>query len=131
MRGATRDNSSSTRLTAIFPAEHHFDDVHGMRMASLSAACAAVDQIGFRLLPRAQKLCRFPLRHQNLEPLRVRQFANMNNPRNLFIVGFALYMGLSVPAFFTQFAAGNAEGRYPVNTGSTTVRTSLGIYSSG
>jgi hypothetical protein len=46
----------------------------------------------------------------------------MNNPRNLFIVGFALYMGLSVPAYFTQFAAGNEEGRSPVNTGSTTVR---------
>ena len=28
------------------------------------------------------------------------QFVNLNSPRNLFILGFAFFMGLSVPVYF-------------------------------
>ncbi|CAM6081627.1 unnamed protein product [Calypogeia fissa] len=42
------------------------------------------------------------------------QFANMNCPRNIFIVGFALFMGLSVPQYFIEYQT--AAGRGPAHT---------------
>jgi nucleobase transporter 1/2 len=41
----------------------------------------------------------------------VRQFAraDLNSDRNLFIGGFALFMGLSVPFYFSQFSTGRAD----------------------
>lgn len=42
------------------------------------------------------------------------QFANMNLTRNIFVVGFSLFMGLSVPQYFTEFATRAGHG--PVNT---------------
>ncbi|KAG6545662.1 hypothetical protein Mapa_012847 [Marchantia paleacea] len=41
-------------------------------------------------------------------------FVNLNKTRNLFIVGFALYMGLSVPFYFYQYR--QAAGYGPVHT---------------
>ena len=43
------------------------------------------------------------------------QFANMNTPRNLFIVGFAIFMGFSVPDYFAKYTS--AHGHGPVHTG--------------
>lgn len=45
------------------------------------------------------------------------QFTDMNSTRNLFIVGFALYMGLSVPQYFSSFDAANGHG--VIQTGSS------------
>jgi xanthine/uracil permease len=42
------------------------------------------------------------------------QFANMNLTRNIFVVGFSLFMGLSVPQYFNEFATRAGHG--PVNT---------------
>lgn len=44
------------------------------------------------------------------------QFANMNSTRNLFVVGFALFMGFSVPQYFREFELRAGHG--PVNTNS-------------
>ncbi|KAL3695409.1 hypothetical protein R1sor_009485 [Riccia sorocarpa] len=41
-------------------------------------------------------------------------FVNMNKTRNLFIVGFALYMGFSVPFYFYQYR--QSAGYGPVHT---------------
>ena len=30
------------------------------------------------------------------------QYADQNSPRNIFILGFAIYMGLSVPNYFVR-----------------------------
>ncbi|KAF5201062.1 Nucleobase-ascorbate transporter like [Thalictrum thalictroides] len=38
------------------------------------------------------------------------QFTNMNSMRNLFIVGVALFLGLSVPEYFREFAATARHG---------------------
>ncbi|KAG0616299.1 hypothetical protein M758_5G104600 [Ceratodon purpureus] len=42
------------------------------------------------------------------------QFANMNLTRNIFVVGFSLFMGLSVPQYFREFAIRAGHG--PVHT---------------
>ncbi len=42
---------------------------------------------------------------------------NLHSERTIFILGFGLYCGLSVPAYFEQYAIENGHG--PVNTGST------------
>ncbi|XP_073390924.1 nucleobase-ascorbate transporter 2 [Physcomitrium patens] len=44
------------------------------------------------------------------------QFANMNSTRNIFVVGFSLFMGLSVPQYFNEFSLRSGHG--PVNTNS-------------
>uniref|UniRef100_A0A7S0S0M7 Uncharacterized protein n=1 Tax=Chlamydomonas leiostraca TaxID=1034604 RepID=A0A7S0S0M7_9CHLO len=46
------------------------------------------------------------------------QFTDQNSPRNLFIVGFSIYMGLSVPQFFGAYAAAHG-GKGPIATGSS------------
>jgi hypothetical protein len=48
------------------------------------------------------------------------QFANMNLTRNIFVVGFSLFMGLSVPQYFNEFATRAGHG--PVNTDARWVR---------
>lgn len=47
------------------------------------------------------------------------QFCNLNSYRSKFIVGFALFMGLSVPQYFNEYLATSGHG--PVHTGSTWV----------
>jgi nucleobase transporter 1/2 len=42
------------------------------------------------------------------------QHTDQNSPRNLFILGFALYMGLSVPYYFDTYKLAN--GFMPINT---------------
>lgn len=42
------------------------------------------------------------------------QFTNMNHSRSMFILGFSLFMGLSVPQYFNEFAA--TAGHGPVHT---------------
>lgn len=42
------------------------------------------------------------------------QFANMNLTRNIFVVGFSIFMGLSVPQYFSEFALRAGHG--PVHT---------------
>ncbi|BBN14026.1 hypothetical protein Mp_6g08300 [Marchantia polymorpha subsp. ruderalis] len=42
------------------------------------------------------------------------QFANMNSSRNIFIIGFALFMGLSVPRYFSEYET--ASGHGPAHT---------------
>ena len=41
---------------------------------------------------------------------------NLTSERNLFILGFGLYTGLSVPDYFEQYTAANGHG--PVDTAS-------------
>ncbi|PQM39346.1 hypothetical protein Pyn_04226 [Prunus yedoensis var. nudiflora] len=45
------------------------------------------------------------------------QFCNLNSYRSKFIVGFAPFMGLSVPQYFNEYLATSGHG--PVHTGST------------
>ncbi|KAE8707600.1 Nucleobase-ascorbate transporter 6 [Hibiscus syriacus] len=45
------------------------------------------------------------------------QFCNLNSFRTKFILGFSLFMGLSVPQYFNQYLLVSGHG--PVNTGST------------
>ncbi len=42
------------------------------------------------------------------------QFANMNMTRNLFVVGFSIFMGLSVPQYFSEFTVRADHG--PIDT---------------
>ncbi|KAJ7542054.1 hypothetical protein O6H91_10G087500 [Diphasiastrum complanatum] len=42
------------------------------------------------------------------------QFTNLNRIRNLFIIGFTLFMGFSVPQYFYEFRMSSGHG--PVNT---------------
>ncbi|KAK9789229.1 hypothetical protein WJX73_005194 [Symbiochloris irregularis] len=47
------------------------------------------------------------------------QFTDMNSPRNIFIVGFGLFMGLTVPYYFTYYyemSCTEPERIYPINT---------------
>eukprot|EP01018_Ginkgo_biloba_P015124 Gb_40643 [translate_table: standard] len=46
------------------------------------------------------------------------QFTNMNSLRNLFIIGVSLFLGLSIPQYFTEFTAYRGTGpmRGPVHT---------------
>ena len=43
------------------------------------------------------------------------QHIDLNSSRNLLIVGFGLYMGLSIPDYFSTYTA--AHGHGPINTG--------------
>ncbi|KAI5401059.1 N alpha-acetyl-transferase, variant 2 [Lathyrus oleraceus] len=45
------------------------------------------------------------------------QFCNLNSNRSMFIVGFSLFIGLSVPQYFNEYLALSGHG--PVHTGST------------
>lgn len=45
------------------------------------------------------------------------QFVNMNNSRNLFIVGSALFVGLAVPTWIEK-----NQGKNPINTGNFSFR---------
>ncbi|MCO5578683.1 hypothetical protein L7F22_032527 [Adiantum nelumboides] len=42
------------------------------------------------------------------------QFVNVNHSRSMFILGFSIFMGLSVPQYFAEFAASAGHG--PVHT---------------
>ncbi|MCO5603806.1 hypothetical protein L7F22_057958 [Adiantum nelumboides] len=42
------------------------------------------------------------------------QFVNVNHSRSMFILGFSIFMGLSVPQYFVEFAASAGHG--PVHT---------------
>jgi hypothetical protein len=56
-------------------------------------------------------------------------FTNMNKTRNLFIIGFTLYMGFSVPFYFYQYRS--TAGYGPAHTGAGWVSyrsTSLEIH---
>ncbi|PNW70367.1 hypothetical protein CHLRE_17g716800v5 [Chlamydomonas reinhardtii] len=46
------------------------------------------------------------------------QFTDQNSSRNLMIVGFAIYMALSVPHFFDTYTAAH-DGQGPINTSNT------------
>ncbi|CAH2049632.1 unnamed protein product [Thlaspi arvense] len=43
------------------------------------------------------------------------QYCNLNSFRNMFILGFSIYLGLSIPQYFNGYTAVN--GRGPVHTG--------------
>ncbi|KAG0625737.1 hypothetical protein M758_2G077200 [Ceratodon purpureus] len=43
------------------------------------------------------------------------QFANMNLKRNVFVVGFSLFMGLTVPQYFREFATRAGHGLVHTN----------------
>lgn len=47
------------------------------------------------------------------------QHCDQNSPRNIFILGFATYMGISIPYYFTTYTATNKHG--PVNTGNESI----------
>lgn len=47
------------------------------------------------------------------------QYTDQNSPRNIFILGFGLYMGLSVPFYFSSYTTANGHG--PVNSGNYAV----------
>lgn len=42
------------------------------------------------------------------------QHVDLESMRNLLILGFSLYMGLSVPAYFAAYTQANGHG--PINT---------------
>eukprot|EP00249_Psilotum_nudum_P002635 c15755_g1_i2 orf=462-2057(-) len=42
------------------------------------------------------------------------QFVNVNHSRSLFILGFSIFLGLSIPQYFNQFALSSGHG--PVHT---------------
>ncbi|KAB5541229.1 hypothetical protein DKX38_014203 [Salix brachista] len=55
------------------------------------------------------------------------QFCNLNSFRTKFILGFSLFMGLSVPQYFNEYLL--LSGRGPVHTGATWVRVIVQRYS--
>jgi len=54
------------------------------------------------------------------------QFANMNLTRNIFVVGFSLFMGLSVPQYFSEFALRAGHG--PVHTNARWFNDILNVF---
>lgn len=42
------------------------------------------------------------------------QFTDMNSPRNIFITGFGIFMGISVPYYFETYNAKSCQN--PVNS---------------
>ncbi|XP_024374995.1 nucleobase-ascorbate transporter 2 [Physcomitrium patens] len=54
------------------------------------------------------------------------QFANMNLTRNIFVVGFSLFMGLSVRQYFTEFSMRAGHG--PVHTNSRWFNDILNVF---
>lgn len=53
------------------------------------------------------------------------QFCNLNSYRTKFILGFSIYMGLSVPQYFNGYVITTGLG--PVQSGSATVSTYINI----
>lgn len=53
------------------------------------------------------------------------QFCNLNSYRTKFILGFSIYMGLSVPQYFNGYVI--TTGRGPVQSGSATVSTFIKV----
>lgn len=51
------------------------------------------------------------------------QFCNLNPFRTKFILGFSIFLGLSVPQYFNEYTAVNGYG--PVHTGGRWVRTKI------
>jgi len=51
------------------------------------------------------------------------QFCNLNSYRSMFIVGFSLFIGLSVPQYFQEYLTLSGHG--PAHTGSTSVHIYL------
>lgn len=51
------------------------------------------------------------------------QFCNLNSFRTKFILGFSVFMGLSVPQYFNEYTAINGYG--PVHTGARWVCVSM------
>lgn len=49
------------------------------------------------------------------------QFTNMNSMRNLFIVGVSLFLGLSIPEYFSRYTTSSQQG--PAHTKAGWVRT--------
>nr|XP_029116277.1 nucleobase-ascorbate transporter 3 [Elaeis guineensis] len=45
------------------------------------------------------------------------QFANNNSMRNLYIIGLALFLGISIPQYFNEFAASAGHGPAKTNAG--------------
>lgn len=50
------------------------------------------------------------------------QFTNMNSMRNLFIIGVSLFLGLSIPEYFSRYSTSSRQG--PAHTKAGWVRTS-------
>ena len=38
------------------------------------------------------------------------QFSNMNSPRNVFVIGFSIFMALSVPQYFKEYTTTAGHG---------------------
>jgi hypothetical protein len=38
------------------------------------------------------------------------QFTNMNSMRNLFIIGVSLFLGLSIPEYFSRYSTSSQQG---------------------
>lgn len=53
------------------------------------------------------------------------QFCNLNSFRTKFILGFSLFMGLSVPQYFYEYLLISGHG--PVNTGSTAFNNAMQV----
>ncbi|EFJ07724.1 hypothetical protein SELMODRAFT_133065 [Selaginella moellendorffii] len=53
------------------------------------------------------------------------QFANLSSRRNLFILGFSLFLGLSVPQYFREFA--DSAGHGPVHSGANWFDDALNV----
>ena len=60
------------------------------------------------------------------------QFVDLNSPRNIFIMGFGLYMSLSIQDYFTSYQAKNNAG--PIATGNSSFNSEfnclLGLHTS-
>lgn len=65
----------------------------------------------------------FPCVSAGAGGLSLLQFCNLNSFRTKFILGFSVFMGLSVPQYFNEYIAINGYG--PVHTGARWVRISL------
>ena len=48
------------------------------------------------------------------------QFTNMNSMRNLFIIGVSLFLGLSIPEYFSRYSTSSQQG--PAHTKAGWVR---------
>jgi len=57
------------------------------------------------------------------------QFVDLNSPRNIFIMGFGLYMSLSVQDYFTSYTAKNNQG--PIETGNQNFNSASSFTSHG
>lgn len=55
------------------------------------------------------------------------QFCNLNSFRNKFILGFSIFLGLSIPQYFNEYIAINSYG--PVHTGGRWVSSNSTVFS--